>query len=967
MSRRRRDSKAGETGGRGNWGLPSTLAGSDHLGKQLDRKQREVAAAKRKATAAAALRPDADHDESAPPSLPAPRERRTPPGPLPAPEAIAAWLASRGIAPFPFQRETWDHIVAGRSGLLHATTGAGKTYAAWLGALRLVLESAREAKLPATRKLRVLWITPMRALASDTTRALADAASGIGLDWEVAMRTGDSDAATRARQSKHLPEALVTTPESLTLFLARADAHQQLDEILVVVVDEWHELMGSKRGVQTQLALARLRRWNPDLIVWGLSATLGNLEVARHTLLGLDARGKPRSGVMVKGDGSKEFTKQIVIDTLIPESIERFPWGGHLGIRLVDAVVAEIETSSTTLVFTNVRSQAEIWYQTLLAAKPEWAGVIALHHGSLDREVRDWVEAGLKAGTLKAVVCTASLDLGVDFLPVERVLQIGSAKGVARLLQRAGRSGHAPGRASRATLVPTNALELVEAAAARRAVAARKIEPRTAPNKPLDCLVQHLVTIAVGTGFVADELFDEVRTAWSYRDLTRDEFDWAIAFDEGGGSSLAAYPDYHRIARDPVLTPAREVEGGGSDVAADANRAVYRVPRPDIARRHRMSIGTIVADSAVFVAWLATGAKLGQIEESFIARMKPGDVFVFAGRVLELVRVRDMTAYVKKATRKHGRVPAWSGSRMPLTSELADASLDMLHRAAHASDAWFRNEPEMRAVRPLLELQQRWSALPETGRLVCELIESREGHHFLCYPFGGRIVHIGLGSLLAWRAARDRPGTFSISMNDYGFELLSAESFDWERLIAEGLFSTDHLLEDILASLNASELAQRRFREIARVSGLVFSGYPGDRKSARQVQASSSLFYEVFRKHDAGNLLLTQADAEALEQELEIGRLRATLERMAQWELVIARPAHATPFSFPLMVERFREEVTTEKLGERIARMLAELEAAAEETPLERNGTKASAKTTGKARADAIKSPRASPRPSRQR
>ncbi|MEO8937317.1 MAG: ligase-associated DNA damage response DEXH box helicase [Burkholderiaceae bacterium] len=901
MSRRRR-----EEAKPGRWGLPSTLAGSDHLGRQLDRKRRE---------AAKAARVEAAPAEDAPP----PRERRTPPGPMPAPAATERWLAARGITPFAFQRDTWNHIAAGRSGLLHATTGAGKTYAAWLGALRFELARAERDGVPALRKLRILWITPMRALAADTTHALAESAAGIGLDWEIAMRTGDIDAATRARQSKHLPETLVTTPESLTVLLARTDAHALFDSVSVIVVDEWHELMGNKRGVQTQLAMARLWRWNPALVAWGLSATLGNLDTARQALLGLDKRGKPRRGVMVKGDTPKE----IVIDTLIPDSIERFPWGGHLGIRLVDAVVAELEKSSTTLVFTNVRSQAEIWYQTLLAAKPEWAGIIALHHGSLDREVREWVEAGLKAGTLKAVVCTSSLDLGVDFLPVERVLQIGSAKGVARLLQRAGRSGHAPGRPSRATLVPTNALELVEAAAARRAVAARRVEPRLAPNKPLDCLVQHLVTIAVGTGFVADELFDEVKTAWSYRDLTRAEFDWALAFDEGGGASLAAYPDYQRIARDP----ARDPTGDTPDV--------YRVPRADLARRHRMSIGTITADTAMFVAWLATGGKLGQIEEGFIARMKPGDVFVFGGRVLELVRVRDMTAYVRKATRKHGRVPTWQGSRMALTSEMADASLDMLHRAAHASDAWFRREPEMKAVRPLLELQQRWSALPVTGRLVCELIASREGHHFVCYAFAGRLVHIGLGALLAWRAAREKPGTFSISMNDYGFELLSAEPFDWERLIAEGLFSTDRLLEDVIASLNASELAQRRFREIARVSGLVFAGYPGERKSSRNVQASSSLFYEVFRKHDAGNLLLTQAETEALEQELDIGRLRGTLERVATWDLCITRPAHATPFSFPLMIERFREEVSTEKLAERIARMLAELEAAAADTDLQ--------------------------------
>ncbi len=910
MTRRRREAAAP-----GRWGLPSTLAGSDHLGRQLDRKRREATAAERR---------QAKADDPAA-SVAAPRELRKPPGPMPRPEAIDAWLAARGVTPFPFQRETWDHVVAGRSGLLHATTGAGKTYAAWLGALRLELQRAEERGPPPVRKLRILWVTPMRALATDTTRALADAAHGIGLDWEVAMRTGDTDAATRARQSKHLPEALVTTPESLTLLLARTDARALFDAVSVIVVDEWHELMGNKRGVQTQLAMARLWRWNPKLVAWGLSATLGDLDLARHALLGLDARGKPRRGVMVRGEADRgPGAKEIRIDTLIPASIERFPWAGHLGIKLVDAVVAELEKSSTTLVFTNVRSQAEIWYQTLLAAKPEWAGILALHHGSLDREVRDWVEAGLKAGTLKAVVCTSSLDLGVDFLPVERVLQIGSAKGVARLMQRAGRSGHAPGRPSRATLVPTNALELIEAGAARRAVAARRIEPRTAPSKPLDCLVQHLVTIAVGTGFVADELFDEVRTAWSYRELTRDEFDWALAFDEGGGASLAAYPDYQRIARD--------VDGAEPDV--------YRVPRVDLARRHRMSIGTITAETAMHVAWLATGGRLGQIEEGFIARLKPGDVFVFGGRVLELVRVRDMTAYVRKAAGRHGLVPTWAGSRMALTSELADASLDLLARAATATDAWYRHEPEMRAARPLLELQQRWSALPVTGRLVCEVIESREGHHFFCYPFAGRLVHIGLGSLIAWRAAREKPGTFSISMNDYGFELLSATPFDWRALIDGGLLATDRLLDDVIASLNASELAQRRFREIARVSGLVFSGYPGERRSGRQVQASSSLFYEVFRKHDAGNLLLTQAETEALEQELEIVRLRRTLERIADWELCITHPGNATPFSFPLMVERFREEVTTEKLAERISRMLGDLEkaAATEEKPAARKG-----------------------------
>ncbi|WP_051378856.1 ligase-associated DNA damage response DEXH box helicase [Derxia gummosa] len=836
----------------------------------------------------------------------------------------AAWFAARGWKPFAFQREVWAAIAAGRSGLLHATTGAGKTYAVWLGAL-----AAFGADAGANT---VLWITPMRALAADTTRALTDAATALVPGWRLGARTGDTGSAERARLDRKPPQALVTTPESLTLLLTRADAREQLGRVRMVVVDEWHELMGNKRGVQVQLALARLARWNPALVVWGLSATLGNLDTARAALLwplrgrepAPPAQRRPRGraaeagaataagapdtpdaptaipGVLVQG----ELPKRLVIDTLIPAQIERFPWGGHLGTRMLEPVVRELDAAATSLVFTNTRSQAEIWYQALLDARPDWAGLIALHHGSLDKEIRDWVELGLKEGRLKAVVCTSSLDLGVDFLPVERVLQIGSPKGVARLLQRAGRSGHAPGRPSRVTLVPTQALELVEAAAAREAALARRVEPRAAPAKPIDVLVQHLVSMALGGGFTPDEMFEEVHSAYSFRELTRAEFDWALGFVEGGGLSLAAYPEYHRIARDDA--------------------GIYRVPSAQIARRHRMSVGTIVSDAMISVSWLS-GGRIGSIEERFIAFLKPGDAFVFAGRVLELVRVQAMTAYVRKATKSKGVVPQWAGSKMPLSSELADAALQAIARA-HAGDL---REPELAAVKPLLDLQQRWSALPEPGHLLCETFRSREGHHFLCYPFAGRMVHIGLGSLLAWRAARHRADSFSISMNDYGFELLSAEPFDWRSLIDGGLFSPDGLMDDVLESLNASELARRRFREIARISGLVFTGYPGAPNSARQVQASAGLFYEVFRKHDPANLLLAQAEAEALSQELELDRLRAALERMSALPVVLTAPPRPTPFAFALMVERLRESLSTEKLADRVARMLRELEAAA--------------------------------------
>ncbi|MCP5284725.1 MAG: ligase-associated DNA damage response DEXH box helicase [Burkholderiaceae bacterium] len=818
------------------------------------------------------------------------RHRTPAASPAPAaPHAVAAdaWFAARSWSPFPFQREVWAAMAAGRSGLLHATTGSGKTYAVWMGAL------GRARPGPG---LQVLWLTPMRALAADTTRALNLPLPDLAPTWQAGQRTGDTPSAERARQERRWPAALVTTPESLSLMLTREHARDELAGVHTVIVDEWHELLASKRGTQVQLALARLRRWHPGLVVWGLSATLGNLDEAMATLCG-------PGGQLVRG----RIDKRLVIDTLLPHEPGRFSWGGHLGAQMQQPVVEEIDKAETTLVFTNTRSQAEIWYQLLLEARPDWAGVVALHHGSLDRETRDWVERGLKDGRLKAVVATSSLDLGVDFLPVERVLQIGSAKGVARLLQRAGRSGHAPGRASRVTLVPTNTLELVEAAAARHAALAGQVESRSAPDKPLDVLVQHLVTVALGGGFDADALFDEVRSAPCYANLTRAEFDWALAFVERGGDSLGAYPEYHRVQRDEAT-------------------GLWRVPDRGIARRHRLQVGTIVADATMTVQWMS-GGKLGSIEESFIGRLSPGDHFVFAGRVLEYVRTQDMAALVRKATKPKGIVPAWAGSRMPLSSEMANAVQALL-------DAVDRGEvvdPELQAALPMLATQQRLSLLPRPGRLLAETLVSREGHHLFLYPFGGRNVHIGLAQLLAWRLARSRPNTFSLSVNDYGLEIVAAEPPDLAPLHDGSLFATHDLMADVLASLNSGALAQRRFREIARVAGLVFGGYPGAPKSLKQLQASSSLFWEVFRQYDRGNRLLTQAEQEVLAQELDLSRLTAVLKHMARTPLALVTLNTASPFSLPLMVERLRERLSTEKLADRLARLLADAEKAAQE------------------------------------
>ncbi|MDB5730229.1 MAG: ligase-associated damage response box helicase, partial [Variovorax sp.] len=751
-------------------------------------------------------------------------------------------------------------------------------------------------------------------------------------------RSGDTAAAERSAQNRRLPTVLVTTPESLSLLLARADAGEALGHVRLVVVDEWHELIGNKRGVQVQLALARLKGWNPGLCTWGMSATLGNLEEAMRTLLGQGG------GTLVQG----QVPKKLVIDSLLPPRAERFPWSGHLGLTMLPQVIEEIAASGTTLVFTNERSQAEIWYRPLLESRPDWAGVIALHHGSLDRAVREWVELGLKNGQLRAVVCTSSLDLGVDFLPVERVLQIGSPKGIARLLQRAGRSCHAPGRPSRITLVPTHSIEMVEGAAARAAIAAGHIEERSSPEQPLDVLVQHLVTVALGGGFVPDALYGEVRATAAYARLSRDDWDWCLSFVAQGGPSLAVYPDYRRAVPD--------------------EQGVWRVPDARLARRHRMNIGTIVADASMAVQYVG-GARVGNVEESFVARLKPGDCFLFGGRLLELVRIREMTAWVRRATGRRATVPRWSGARMPLSTTLADAVVRQLGLAGEGR----YDTPELRRARPLLELQQRWSALPTPQTLLAEVLETREGWHLFLYPFAGRHVHLGLANLIAWRVAQHQPRTFSIAFNDYGFELLCATELDWTALLPQVL-RVGHdaaaqaamalgaetaqepvdrgqgrdpdqredktgeasaageraaLLHEVLQSLNASELAKRRFREIARVSGLIFQGYPGEKRSNKQLQASSSLFWEVFRKYDPANRLLLQAERELLAQELEIGRLRASLARMNAQQLVVRRLPRPSPFAFPLMVERFREMLSNESVADRIARMVGELEAAA--------------------------------------
>jgi ATP-dependent Lhr-like helicase len=786
-----------------------------------------------------------------------------------------AWVERQGWVPLPFQREVWNLMAAGASGLVHSSTGTGKTYAVWLGFLQ---------NFRPTKGLKVLWITPLRALAEDTTLALNRPLEDVGIDWRVELRTGDSTASAKQSQLKKPPGGLVSTPESVCLLLARKDAEFFFSGIQLVVVDEWHELMGSKRGTQVELALARLRKWNPSIQVWGLSATLANMEEAAEVL---------RVSSLVRGAQDKE----IVVKSLLPQDLQRFPWAGHLGEQMMPRVAEQIQDCRSALIFTNMRSQAEAWYQNLLMLLPEMKDEIGLHHGSIDRATRESVEDGLRTGRLRAVVCTSTLDLGVDFSPVERVFQIGSPKGVARLMQRAGRSGHRPGEASEVTIVPTHALELIDIAALRDAVREKRVEARIPPFLPLDVLVQHLVTIALGGGFRANELLAEVRKTHAFRNLIDEDWQWCLDFVTKGGKSLAAYDDYHRVS---------ESDG------------CYTVENRRIAMRHLMGIGTIVSDSSVRVAFLK-GPTLGTIEESFVSRLKKGDRFIFAGKSLEFVMLKDLTCYVRRVTSSKARIVRWMGARMSLSTQLADEIRIKLDQAHHGE----LSGPEMEFSAELLTLQNRWSALPDRDQLLIESLKTREGYHVFFYPIEGRLVHEGLAALFAYRFARLKPMTFTLSSNDYGFELLSDQEIPFTEAVENELFTTENLMADIAGSVNATELARRQFREIARVAGLVFQN--------KQVQASSGLIFDVFARYEPDNKLLEQATREVMERQLEESRFVASLHRMQRARLVMTNPKKPTPFGFPLMVNRFRETLSSEEVEDRIRKMIETLDKAANE------------------------------------
>ncbi|UIR57709.1 ligase-associated DNA damage response DEXH box helicase [Sphingobacterium sp. SRCM116780] len=811
---------------------------------------------------------------------------------------VLAWLKSNKRKPFPFQEQAWQSYLEGYSGLVNAPTGFGKTYALFLAPIIAYLnEENKQKKNKEKLGLRLIWITPLRSLAKDLARAMEDALAQLEIDWQIGVRNGDTSISERQKQKRNIPQVLLITPESLHLLLAQKNIDSFFDDLQCVVADEWHELLGSKRGVMVELALSRIKgivrfRKHTDLRIWGISATIGNLQEALNVLQPDHQTPK----IIVRSDAEKK----IRIQSIFPDTVEMLPWAGHLGIKLADRLIPIIKKSKTTLVFTNTRSQAEIWFQYLLNIYPDFAGQIAIHHGSIDFELRNWIEEALHTGILKVVICTSSLDLGVDFKPVDTVVQVGSPKGVARFLQRAGRSGHSPFETSKIYFMPTHALELVEIAAIKTASKTHQIENREPFIMTFDVLVQYLVTLAVGNGFDANIVFDEVRHTYAFQELLEEEFSWCMRFISQGGESLHAYPEFHKVVQD---------EDG-----------LWKVTSRQMAMRHRLHIGTIVSDAMLKVKFMS-GGYIGMIEEFFVSKLKPGDRFNLAGRGLEFVMVRGMMVLVKRSQHKKAITPSWLGGRLPLSANLG-AILRTKYSQVLTS---FQKEEELTFIRPLFELQAQITHVPMENEFLVELIQTREGYHLFAYPFEGRFVHEIMAALVAYRISKLVPITFSIAMNDYGFELLSDQEIPIDDALVYDLFSPDHLNEDITASINSTEMAKRKFRDIACISGLVFQGYPGKYLKNKQIQSSSSLFFDVFADYDKNNLLLRQAYDETFHYQLEAPRLLAALQRIQQSTIVLKFAHRFTPFSFPIKVDSMRESMSSEELETRIERMKAEV------------------------------------------
>ena len=810
-------------------------------------------------------------------------------------KTIKKFFTKNNWKPLPYQVESWEEFLNGKNGIIQVPTGCGKTYAALMGPLSKLKDTSKHSGLG------ILLITPLKALSRDLKNAISLAAHHFSEEITVAIRNGDTSSYEKKKQILNPPNILITTPESLSLLLSNKESNKIFSNLFSIIIDEWHELMGSKRGNQCELLLSWLRGNKKDLQIWAMSATIGNVKEAARAIVGINSE-------MPKVI-STNIQKEIEIYSVCPEEETTFPWSGHLGIRSYSLLLKVLDKKKSTLLFTNTRNQSERWYQCLKFCMPEMEDKISLHHGSLDKDERKIVEDGVKSGLIKWVVCTSSLDLGIDFQPVDQIVQIGSAKNIARLIQRAGRSAHRPGGKSKIIFMPTNSLELLEISAMRRIIKSGVSEKIRLPELSFDVLLQHLVSLACGPGFNPIVEKERIKDCWSYRNLNDKDWDWCINFLEYGGNCLKAYPRYKKIER--------EISKG------DEHNFKYFVKDKSLIRIHKFNIGTITSDKFINVKYLK-GKSLGNLEENFATKLKSGDTFYFAGKMLQFIKIRDMTLYVKKSAKKSSLIPVWVGGQMAISDLLSDnlrSEIDICKNLKN-NDGYINKE--LKSLVPIFKKQKLLSDIPKKNQLLIEIYKTKELTSLFVFTLDGKFVNEGIAFLWALRFANKRQSTFSISTNDFGFSLTTSEDYDFS--IIEKEFSyfieNNNLIEDLENAINFSELTKRRFKHIAQISGLVNQNNPTKSKSSSQLQISSSLFYDVFTKYEEDHLLIKQAYEEVKEYQLENKRINNSLERLSNLELLLNETKTPSPFAFPLLVERLKNTLSNEPIEKRVEKLI---------------------------------------------
>ena len=812
------------------------------------------------------------------------------------PARFQKWFKAQGWQPRPHQLEMVQCAASGHAALLVAPTGGGKTLAGFLPALIDLAGRGRGRANAPQRTLHTLYISPLKALAVDIARNLHRPIADMGLDITVETRTGDTPPGKRRRQRARPPDILITTPEQIALMIAAHGMERFFGDLKFIILDELHALVASKRGSLLSLGLARLARLAPDAVPIGLSATVADPENLTAWLVPQSAGAAvPGTKTMAAGETPPRRARLITgapgarPHITVLDSAEHIPWSGHSARHAIGEIYNAISAAAMTLVFVNTRSQAEIIFQELWRSNAANLP-IALHHGSLDAGRRRKVEKAMGEHRLRAIVCTSTLDLGIDWGGVDLVINAGAPKGSSRILQRIGRANHRLDEPSRALLVPASRFEVLECEAARLAALEGSQDTEPAFERNLDVLAQHIFGLACAGPFFAAEMFAEVRSAWAYRHLTRQDFDDALDFIATGGYALRAYERYARLR--PM---------------ADGR---LRLAHPRLYQQYAMNVGAIVAAEVLKVRLVKRrkkpgrrspfgGRVLGEIEEYFISQLVPGDTFVFAGQVVRFEAIEEMSAIVTPAFDSEPKVPSYMGGKFPLSTWLAEKVRIML-----ADPARWQTLPDQ--VAQWLSVQQEKSLLPGSDQMLVETFPRGQRFYLVCYPFEGRLAHQTLGMLLTRRLQRAGLGPMGFVANDYALVISmmadAGAAIRAGRLVLAQLFSEDMLGDDLDAWLAESSLMKRTFRNCAVIAGLIERRAPGREKTGRQVTVSSDLIYDVLRAHDPGHVLLRAAWHDAASGLIDVHRLAGLLRRIRH--TIVHSPLTAvSPLAVPVMLE----------------------------------------------------------------